>query len=104
MHLCYNPCRNRPACGDAVPRSSDIDVQGRSHSFVHKVLTDVAKFLYADIVLSHFTYGIIKISVILFYKRIFAVVWFRKLANVALIVVGSWTVAAVLVSLMLSGA
>lgn len=55
--------------------------------------------MYADIIIGYFTFGIIKISIILFYKRIFAVDWFLKLANIALAIVGSWTIATVLVSL-----
>ena len=47
------------------------------------------KFLYADIILCHSVFGIIKISIVLFYKRIFDVAWFRKLANGAILIIGS---------------
>ena len=45
----------------------------------------------------HVTYGITKISLILFYKRIFVKKWFRVTGNILMAIVGAWMVAACLV-------
>ena len=56
-----------------------------------------SQFIYADMILDHLTYGLIKISAVLFYKRIFTIASFRRVANIALIIIACWTIAAVLV-------
>ncbi|KAH7406409.1 hypothetical protein DE146DRAFT_647409 [Phaeosphaeria sp. MPI-PUGE-AT-0046c] len=46
--------------------------------------TTFRKFFFTDVLMMHFVYGIIKISVILFYKRIFSIRPFVIAANIAL--------------------
>lgn len=50
------------------------------------------------IITGYFTWGIIKISIILFYKRIFDVRWFRRIADVVNAIIACWTIFAVLVN------
>jgi len=52
---------------------------------------DVERFFkvqFADVLICHFLYGLIKISVVLFYKRIFQGKTFNACANVVLVLIG----------------
>lgn len=48
--------------------------------------------------LCHIAYAAIKLSVLLFYKRIFITLWFQRTANVFMAVVVAWLIAATFVS------
>ena len=48
--------------------------------------------------LVYLTFGIVKVSVILFYKRIFNEPQFRLVANIMMVVVVGWTIAQFIVS------
>lgn len=62
------------------------------------------KTIYVDVILCHLVYGIIKISVILFYKRIFEVrKRFRVFFNIYFFVVIAWTITAFFGSLFCAG-
>ncbi|CAF9904934.1 MAG: hypothetical protein GOMPHAMPRED_002991 [Gomphillus americanus] len=56
----------------------------------------VFKYLYVDGIFISFTIGIIKCSVVMFYKRIFTTRTFNKWANVVLAVSIAWTIASTL--------
>lgn len=49
---------------------------------------------FIEYTLGHFVFGLIKISIILFYKKLFALPRFRMVANVALTVVSLWMILA----------
>lgn len=51
-----------------------------------------------DVLLLHIALGVVKVSLLLFYKRIFVTPWFQKTANVFMVVVGAWMLTASLVS------
>ena len=48
--------------------------------------------------LVYLTFGIVKVSVVLFYKRIFNEAQFRLVANIMIVVVVGWTIAQFIVS------
>ena len=48
--------------------------------------------------LVYLTFGIVKVSVILFYKRIFNEPQFRLVANIMMVIVVGWTIAQFIVS------
>ena len=52
--------------------------------------------LYGTIILDYFVFGVIKVSVIFFYKRLFSVGRFSLWANILLLTVIAWTVAGIL--------
>lgn len=57
-----------------------------------KIRDEYSKFLLATLILTHFIFGLIKISVVLFYKRIFFLHPFHLWANASLIAVSTWMV------------
>lgn len=54
--------------------------------------------VFIDIILCFTIFGLVKISILLFYRRVFPVSKFRYYANFALCVVGTFTVAIIFVS------
>lgn len=58
--------------------------------------------IWIDVLLCHIAYGVIKLSILLFYKRIFITPWFQKAANIFMGIVVAWMFAATFVSKILS--
>jgi hypothetical protein len=58
----------------------------------------VEKHLYVGVIVAHLSYGLVKLGVLQFYKRVFPIPTFRKWANVMLVIVGMFMLAATLVS------
>lgn len=56
------------------------------------------KYFYSGVILSFLVIGLSKISIVLFYKRIFGVKWFLMLANLVLAMIIIWLVGGLLVS------
>jgi len=52
------------------------------------------KFLFSDVLVCHTCYGFIKVSILLFYKRIFVTPKFKMAANIMLGFVAAWFIAA----------
>ena len=59
---------------------------------------NIQQRLYVIPILAYSAYGLAKISVLEFYKRIFAIPKFKRAANITLVLVISWMIAAILVS------
>ena len=62
-----------------------------------RILINGFKVTFIDVFLCHLIYGLIKVSVLLFYKRIFITPRFRMVANIMIIVVTVWTALATIV-------
>ncbi|KAI4156813.1 MAG: hypothetical protein L6R39_001009 [Caloplaca ligustica] len=54
------------------------------------------KLIWVDVLLCHIIYGVIKISILLFYRRIFITPWFRTTTTIFMGVVLAWMLAATL--------
>ncbi|MCJ1246387.1 hypothetical protein MMC30_003594 [Trapelia coarctata] len=65
-------------------------------NFTPELLVENFKFVYADLILVFLTYGLIKLSMIYFYKRIFTTAAFQRVADIALIATACWTLGVVL--------
>ena len=63
-------------------------------------LTHLGQYQFTDFLLMHFVFGLVKISVTLFYKRIFITPRFRCWANATLIAVSMWMISAFFVRIM----
>jgi len=72
----------------------------RHSVLVSNVILIASQILFSEIIICHFTYGLIKISVLLFYKRIFNInKSFRTYANIVLGINVAWMISAFFVSL-----
>jgi hypothetical protein len=63
------------------------------------MLKEKMQHLYFDVIVAHFAIGIIKMSVLELYKRIFTTKRFKLWANVLMILITAWTLGAFLVCL-----
>ena len=63
------------------------------------MLKEEMQHLYFDVIVAHFAIGIIKMSVLELYKRIFTTKRFKLWANVTMVLVTAWTLGAFLVCL-----
>ena len=68
------------------------------HFYKPGMLTDILQSLYAILLLIYLDLGVIKISFILFYKRIFVGPHFRIVCNVMIAAITGWTIAQFIVS------
>lgn len=57
------------------------------------------KAIYADAFLVFFTLSLVKIGILLFYKRVFAVKKFLLAANIMIVIIALWFIASFFVSL-----
>lgn len=62
------------------------------HSIDWRLIGIIRQVKYAEQILSATGLGFVKSSIILFYARIFSVRWFRKLANLMLVIVAIWAI------------
>ncbi|PSN60439.1 hypothetical protein BS50DRAFT_681647 [Corynespora cassiicola Philippines] len=60
--------------------------------FTLEQYSEFNKYIYAGVICAYLSFGIVKLSVLEFYKSIFDVQKFRQVANVFLCVIGTWTV------------
>lgn len=72
---------------------------GPSMSMGRNMLTIITQHLYADVILTHLSEGTVKLAVILLYKRLFSTRAFRRAANILIVVIMGWILAATFVSL-----
>ena len=63
------------------------------------MLIIIPQHLYADVILTHLSEGTVKLAVILLYKRLFSTRAFRRAANVLIVFIVGWILAATFVSL-----
>ena len=91
QHDCY------PNAFD-VPRAACQSRQGIWSGCTTWISFKMWQLLWVDVLLCHLCYGVIKISILLFYRRIFVTPWFRHTVYVFIGVVSCWMMAAFLVS------